>query len=100
MQIEWYSALLIFRLDSECDSTFVKRIESLMVFQANEFDEALNIARQLGLKHERDESIVNKRGQSELRLVFCYVDNLDIIGSYILEKEVWSKVFDIEGGLI
>lgn len=71
-----------------------------MVFQAEDFDRALALARQLGTKRQEGESVFNKAGQAELRLVFCYVENLDVIGEFIENKEVWSRLSDIEDDLV
>lgn len=98
--VEWFSALLVFRLDSDCDLTYHRKIESLVVFQAYNFDEALSMACEIGRLRACDESVLNSHNQAELRLVFCYVENLDTIGASIEGKEVWSKVIDYEGELV
>jgi len=91
---EWFSALLVFLVDSAKDPDFHKCLRSLVVFKSTGFDDATNKAREIGTQRAVAESIRDKEGVAEVELTFCYVETLDAIGPEIVGQEVWSALSD------
>ena len=94
MKTQWFSALLVFKLESETDSRYKKKIESLIIYEATDFNIAFALAKEIGLNRAAHEGLLNKAGDMVLKLSFCYVDNLDLIGESIGGKEPRSRVYD------
>jgi hypothetical protein len=93
--MEWFSALLVFRLELAKDEgwIFFKKLESIIVFKAGDFADAHRTALEIGEKRAVNESIRDDTGV-RLKLTFCYVSNLDIVGPEIEGREVWSRLSD------
>ena len=97
--MEWYSALLVFRMDSPTDPDFHKMLESLVVFRAEDFTAANQLAVEIGAARAKRETVVDDSGRAGIVLTFCFVKNLDIVGSEIEGQEVWSELSDSPGDL-
>ena len=93
--MDWYSALLVFKLQSPSDPGFEKMLESLVLFKAPDFSGAHRIAIDLGGKRALRGGVRDDSGRVAISLTFCYVLNLDSIGSEIEGQEVWSRLSKI-----
>ena len=96
---QWFSALLVYLLDSPKDRAWRKALRSLIVFQARDFTHAHKLANAAGEKTAKEKSILESSGTPEIRLTFCYVETLDIVGRRMEMSEVWSQISSDARGL-
>ena len=99
MENDWYSAFLIYSLDSHIDPACHRCVESLIVFRAKDFQEAKNRAVSIGRQYAEDGKVYDNSGSIAIEMKLCRVLNLDIIGPNIEGAEVWSKVSELDSAM-
>jgi hypothetical protein len=94
--MQWFSALLVFQLESKVDPTFKRKLESLVVFRSGDFSSAKQVALKLSKEKIQSEGVRDDQGSEVITLKFCHIKSLDVIGTDIENREVWAKISDEE----
>ncbi len=90
-----FSALLVFKMDSPTNPHIRKTLESIIIFQAKDFNEAHAKAVEIGTQRAENESVRNGMGEIEIRLTLCSVETLDMVQKILHGFEVWSRLTDV-----
>ena len=93
--MQLFSALLVFELRLAAEPVdFPQILESLVIFEAEDWGPALVKAREIGQRRAPAETSYAKNGSVLVTLIFHGVATLDIAQDTIDSKEVWARLSD------
>jgi hypothetical protein len=82
------------------DVSWGRRLQSLMVIVAADWDDAFLKAKNIGLRRAEAESVRTPGGVDDIVLTFRGVESLDRVGAEIADKEVWCSLSEIPPGSV
>jgi hypothetical protein len=98
--MEWFSCTLVFEMRMSADASWGRRLQSLMVIVAKDWDDAFLRAKDIGLRRTEAESFRTPGGVDDIVLTFRGVESLDCVGAEIADREVWCSLSEIPPGSV